>query len=119
MEIPIWSRRGVLAAWCAVPAAFHRLLAQTAVSLQPFAQHVRRLEDALAYLGQPLPPPVHDKINAAMGAASEEQAVAAIQELLEPFVLAIVNINGESRVKVTQGDAKPELVEGGTRLFLV
>jgi hypothetical protein len=34
-------------------------------------------------------------------------------------VLVNVDINPESRVKVEQGPAKPELVEGGTRLFLV
>src|SRR6266498_1199193 len=88
-----------------------RLPAQTGVALQPLAQHVRRVEDALNYLGQPLPPAVTEKINAAMGLDREEQAVSTIQRLLDPFVLAVVNINAESRVKVTQGEAKPELVE--------
>ena len=120
MKDRLWTRRGVLTC-VAAPAFVQRMLAQvqTSVALQPLAQHVRRLEDALAYLGQPLPTSVRDKINAAIAAANEEQAVAAIQQLLEPFVLAVVNINGESRVKVTQGNAKPELVESGTRLFLV
>ena len=35
------------------------------------------------------------------------------------YVLARVHINPESRVRVEAGRAKPELVEGGTRLFLV
>ena len=39
--------------------------------------------------------------------------------MLDPHVLAMVRINPESRVKVEQGPAKPDLVEGGTRLFLV
>ena len=34
-------------------------------------------------------------------------------------MLAVVEINPESRVKVRQGSAQPDLVEGGTRLFLV
>jgi len=114
-----WTRRGVLATWCALPAAFRRLRAQTAISLQPLAQHVRRLEDALSYLGQPLPASVHEKLNTAIGLDNEEQAIAALQRLLDPYVLAVVNINPESRVKVSQGEAPPELVEGGTRLFLV
>jgi len=120
MQSHFWTRRSVLVS-LAAPAVVRRLSgqAQTTVALQPFAQHVRRLEDALAYLGQPIPAGVHDRINAAIGGANEEQAVAAVQKLLDPLVIAIVNINGESRVKVTQGDAKPELVEGGTRLFLV
>lgn len=120
-----WTRRSILTrgVWAcfAAPAAVQSLLAQvqTVVALQPFAQHVRRVEDALDYLGQPLPLDIQNRINQAIGTANEEQAVAAVQDLLDPFVLAIVNINGESRVKVAQGTAKPELVEGGTRLFLV
>ena len=94
-------------------------LAQSDVPLQPLAQQVRRLEDALNYLGQPLPPATHDALNDAMALSNETAAVARIQELLDAYVLAEIEINAESRVKVTQGAAKPELVEGGTRLFLV
>jgi hypothetical protein len=93
--------------------------AQSQVPLQPLAQQVRRLEDALNYLGQPLAPETHDALNQAMALSNETAAVARIQELLDPLVLAEIEINAESRVKVTQGAAKPELVEGGTRLFLV
>ena len=92
---------------------------QEGVELQPFAQHVRRLEDALNYTGQPLPASVHDEINAAISLDDERRAVVRLQELLDPFVLAEVDINPESRVKVRQGQAKPLLVEKGTRLFLV
>jgi hypothetical protein len=113
------TRHAILAGAFLIALATQFLLAQTAVPLQPFAQQVRRLEDALNYLGQPLPGPVHEKINAALAMSDEAQAVAAIEKLLDPFVLAVVNINPESRVKVSQGEAKPDLVEGGTRLFLV
>jgi len=89
------------------------------VPLQPLAQQVRRLEDALSYLGQPLPEETHDALNQAMAMEDEPAAVARIQALLDPYVLAQVEINAESRVKVQPGAAKPELVEGGTRLFLV
>ena len=43
----------------------------------------------------------------------------ALESILDAHVLLIVDINPESRVKVEQGTAKPELVEAGTRLFLV
>ena len=89
------------------------------VALQPLSQQVRRLEDALNYLGQPLSPETHQALNAAMAEADEVKAVGRIQELLDPLALAIVEINPESRVKVLAGDAAPRLVEGGTRLFLV
>ena len=92
---------------------------QTEVPLQPLAQHVRRLETALNYLGQPLSPETHRQINEALGMRDERQAVARVEEILEPYVLVVVNINPESRVMVTRGPAEPELVESGTRLFLV
>ncbi len=91
----------------------------TDVALQPLAQHVRRLEDALSYRGQPLAPETHRAINEAVAMQDEAAAVARLQELLEPLVLAVVEINPESRVKVTAGPAEPKLVEQGIRLFLV
>ena len=94
-------------------------LAQSPAPLQPLAQQVRRLEDAMNYLGQPFPAKLHDRINEAIAMADEAAAVARLQELLDPQALAVVSINPESRVKVAQGDAKPVLVEKGTRLFLV
>ena len=90
-----------------------------AVPLQPLAQQVRRLEDAMNYLGQPFPAADHTAINAAIANADEGAAVAELEKILDRYALAIVDINAESRVKVEPGPAKPELVEGGTRLFLV
>ena len=43
----------------------------------------------------------------------------ALESILDAHVLLNVDINPESRVKVEEGTAKPELVEAGTRLFLV
>jgi hypothetical protein len=107
-------------ACCAVaqPPA-HQHTAEPAVPLQPLAQQVRRLEDALNYLGQPFPAADHTAINAAIANAGAGAAVAELEKILDRYVLAIVDINAESRVKVEPGPAKPELVEGGTRLFLV
>jgi hypothetical protein len=93
--------------------------AQPPVPLQPLAQQVRRLEDAMNYLGQPFPAADHAAINAAIANADEDAAVAELEKILDRYALAIVDINAESRVKVEPGPAKPELVEGGTRLFLV
>ncbi|HEY2015186.1 MAG TPA: CehA/McbA family metallohydrolase, partial [Bryobacteraceae bacterium] len=89
------------------------------VALQPLAQQVRQLEEALNYLGQPLPAADHKRINDAIGESDQAAAVAQLQAILDPYVLATVDINPESRVKVEQGSARPELVEAGTRLFLV
>jgi hypothetical protein len=93
--------------------------AQPPVPLQPLAQQVRRLEDAMNYLGQPFSTADRAAINAAIANADEGAAVADLEKILDRYALAIVDINAESRVKVEPGPAKPELVEGGTRLFLV
>ena len=105
----------VAAALAALPAA----PAPVPVALQPLAATVRRLEVALAYLGQPLPAPDHEAIAAALAVRDEAEAAAALQRVLDRHVLLEVHINPESRVKVAQGAATPELLEEGTRLFLV
>ena len=97
----------------------HPAPAAAPIPLQPLAQQVRQLEDALNYLGQALPAADQRRINEAIGNADEAAAVAQLQAVLDPYVLLSVDINPESRVKVEQGAAKPELVEAGTRLFLV
>jgi len=89
------------------------------VPLQPLAQQVRQIEDALTYLGQPLSPTDHQQINAALANFDESAAVEALESILDRHALLIVDINPESRVKVEQGSAKPDLIESGTRLFLV
>src|SRR5512138_3610927 len=89
------------------------------VALQPLAQQARRVQTALAFLGQPLPSSDRQAIDDAIGTSDERAAAAALQQVLDRHVIARVHINPESRVKVEQGDAKPELVQGGTRLFLV
>ena len=92
---------------------------EKAVPLQPLAQQARRLETALRFLGEPLPAADHTALNDAVASADETAAVAQVQRVLDTYVLATVHISPESRVKVEQGAATPQLVEGGTRLFLV
>jgi hypothetical protein len=94
-------------------------LPQPAVPLQPLAQQVRRIETALTYLGQPLTANDHQEIDEAIAAPDEADAVRQLQTTLDKYVLAFVEISPESRVKVEPGPARPELVESGTRLFLV
>jgi len=79
------------------------LAAQTRVPLQPFAQQVRQVETSLAYLGQPLAPKDADAINHAIGHANEAAAIEQLEEILDRYALAIVDINAEGRVKVQGG----------------
>jgi hypothetical protein len=89
------------------------------VALQPLAQQVRQIENALSYLGQPFSEPDVQRINAAIGLQDESAAVTELERVLDQYALVVVAINAESRVKVEPGLAKPELVEKGTRIFLV
>ena len=89
------------------------------VPLQPLAQQAHQIENALEYLGQPLSAEEVSKIDEAVTDPNESKAVARLQSVLDAHVLAVVSINAESRVKVEAGPATPELVEAGTRLFLV
>src|SRR5438309_1626599 len=81
----------------------------TQVALQPMAQQARQLTEALNYLGQPLSAQDQKHVNDAIGMPDEAAAVNALQQIFDSHVLVNVDINPESRVKVEQGAAKPEL----------
>src|SRR5207248_1358379 len=68
-----------------------------------------RLLQALEFLGTPLPA---EKIKAVQAAIKTRDAVK-LQELLDPHVLIVVNVNPESRVKAKRGPANVRLQEGG------
>src|ERR1700745_3719189 len=97
----------------------HHAQAAAPIPLQPLAQQVRQLEEAMNYLGQPFGAADLRGIHEAIANPDETAAMRAIESILDRHVLLTVDINPESRVKVDEGTAKPELVEAGTRLFLV
>ena len=97
----------------------HQHAEPAAIPLQPLAQQVRQLEEAMTYLGQPFAPADSRRIHEAIANPDESAAVHTLETILDAHVLLNVDINPESRVKVEEGAAKPELVEAGTRLFLV
>lgn len=89
------------------------------VEIQPLTAQVRRVVEALDYLGAPLAASAKRAVETAIARADAAAASEAIQKVLDPLCLVGVNINPEMRVKVIQGPAKPELVEQGWRTFLV
>jgi hypothetical protein len=89
------------------------------VPLQPFADQVRQLESTLSFLGQPLGTMDLEAINAAFANPEPQAAVARAVSVLDKYVLAVVTINAESRVGVQRGRASADLLQDGTRLFLV
>ena len=54
------------------------------VPLQPLAQQVRQLEEALSYLGQPLPVAEQRRINEAIANPDEAAAVRSLALLVKP-----------------------------------
>jgi hypothetical protein len=109
----------VCTAACAQDASHQHTATRPPVPLQPLALQVRQIEEALNYLGQPLPAASLRRIQEAIANPDEAAAVRALEATLDEYVLLNVDINAESRVKVEEGPATPELVEAGARLFLV
>ena len=89
------------------------------VEFQPFVAQVRRLIEATDYLGAPFSAADKAALNAAMSSTDAKAAVTKLQETIDRYALFGVHINPEMRVKVAQGDAKPELMQDGWRQFLV
>ena len=89
------------------------------LDLQPLLLQVERLKDALQYLGEPLSPPVLAKLRKAAILKDDDEAIELIQDALDPYCLAVVTINPESRVKVAEGPAGRQLAQHGWRNFLV
>jgi hypothetical protein len=89
------------------------------VAMQPFMAQVDRVEAALGYLGQPLAEQDRERIKAIAAGRDTGSAVAQVEAILDKYVLAVVTISSESRVDVKRGPAAPELIQNGTRSFLV
>jgi hypothetical protein len=89
------------------------------VEAQPLKAQVKRVVEALDYLGEPLTSQEKERLDSALRDTNEAQSIESLQKLLDARVLAGVNINPESRVKVARGPAQAELVENGWRVFLV
>src|SRR5262245_13745195 len=92
-----------------------RLPATIPVEGQPLAANVRRLLEALDYLGTPL----SAATKASLEKAGRERNAKRLQELLDPQVLFVVAINPEERVKVQQGPGKAVLQQAAFTPVLV
>ncbi|QDU40337.1 hypothetical protein Mal4_46930 [Maioricimonas rarisocia] len=90
-------------------------LDRPAVEGQPLAANVRRLLQALEFLGTPLP----DETSTQLQSAIEQRDAARLQELLDEHVLLAVDINPELRVKVTRGPARATIQQHGFTPVLV
>jgi hypothetical protein len=89
------------------------------VELQPLVAQVKRVSETMDYLGTPLSATDKQALERAANETDAARAVAEIQKVLDKHCLVDIHINPESRVKVTQGPARAELLESGWRSFLV
>lgn len=110
---------GVAAMVLALGAHAQEFYTVQGVEPQPLLAQAMRLAEALNYLGNPLREEDRVRLDGARNARRDEEIVRAVQEILDPYCLAMVNINPEARVKVAGGPARTELIQNGWRSFLV
>ncbi len=89
------------------------------VERQPLIESTKRLVEALKFVGAPLSDEEQKELQKAYNSDDDQAIVRAAQKVLDPHCLAGVHINAESRVKVSVGPAKKELVQNGWRSYLV
>ena len=90
-------------------------LSPVSVDGQPLAANLERLDQALEYLGAPLPA----ELRTAMKRAGQARDAAALQKLLDPRVLIVVHVNPEARVRLVRGPANADLQQAGYTPVLV
>ena len=86
---------------------------------QPLKSQVKRITQALQFLGAPLPVDIQTTLMTATQEADPTTAVKNIQEIMDRQVLATIHINPESRVKSTRGPAAARLHQQGWSAFLI
>ena len=89
------------------------------VEAQPLLAQAIRLREALAFLGSELSAEDTKRLLALEHEVPGVETTKRIQEILDPYCLAIVSINPEARVKVTRGEAPAKLIQGGWTSFLI
>jgi len=104
---------------CCAGAVADRIPILDDIAAQPAVSLSQRLVEALDYLGSPLHTEDVTKLKALADAAPSEETAKAIQAIFDPYCIAFVNVNPESRVKVRRGPAEPLLQQNGWRTYLV
>ncbi|HSB94215.1 MAG TPA: CehA/McbA family metallohydrolase, partial [Flavitalea sp.] len=89
------------------------------VEPQPLVAQAARLNQALNFLGSSLSKHDGDLIRRLQQEKPSAEISGIIQQILDPYCIAYVNINPEARVKVTRGPAAALLLQGGWTTFLV
>ena len=88
------------------------------VDRQPLVESTKRVIEALDYVGRPISDEDRATLERAM-ADENSRLLRIVQDTLDPYCLAGVHINAESRVKVAVGPASKTLMQNGWTPFLV
>lgn len=89
------------------------------VEAQPLLAQALRVAEALSHMGSALPQETFNQLDALKDLPFDDRTVRKVQEILDPYVLAVIDINAESRVKVVPGEAQPTLKQEGWVTFLL
>ncbi|WP_276500897.1 CehA/McbA family metallohydrolase [Terrimonas pollutisoli] len=89
------------------------------VESQPLLAQALRLDEALSFLGSSISAEDTKRLKALRNKAPGKQITKLVQEILDPYCLAMVEINPEARVKVIRGPAQAKLIQWGWTSFLV
>ena len=103
----------------ALPLGRSRLLASEDVDVQPLLAQVRRVIEAMQYLGEPFPDAEVAALTSIADSGNEPAIIAAVDRLFAARCLADIRINPEGRISIARGAADARLVEQGWRAFLV
>ncbi|HET9486709.1 MAG TPA: CehA/McbA family metallohydrolase [Chryseosolibacter sp.] len=97
----------------------HHMAVSKGVEAQPLLAQAIRLQEALAFLGSDISAEDTKRLEALRHQPLGPETIKNVQEILDPYCLAIVSINPEARVKVSRGGAAAKLMQGGWTTFLV
>src|SRR5688572_9610692 len=89
------------------------------VEPQPLLAQAIRLKEALSFLGSSLSQGDEKRLMDLQRHPITSETTKAIQDILDPYCLAMITINPESRVHVTRGPASAKLNQSGWSTFLV
>jgi hypothetical protein len=89
------------------------------VERQPLISATERLVQSLEFVGAPMKAEDRKKLDEILKDPNPQFVTIEVQKILDPYCLALVTINAESRVSVTEGAVAKQLIEQGWRTFLV
>lgn len=89
------------------------------VEPQPLLAQALRLKEALSFLGSSLSKEDEKRLEQLQNGQLNPETVEAVQQIFDPYCLAMININPEARVKVARGPAVARLMQNGWTSFLV